>query len=477
MSVVFLCLFVLYETLRCDAIEVYVTMKGDDSMGCGEYSHPCRTMKYVLNQDPEQNEFLFIIPSDTLGQPPVNMVGKVVKIFAEIEVSTTWICPDELSTTPLYTVHSTNLTIKSMYYDLSVCDQGMNPFLCGDDHSDITLERVHIDANSGKEGLPSADPFIVLAHCRITVQDSLIGDYTKIKFEKSQEESVACAWKHGCIELTMCEASFANTSFDYGVYGFIYQKGGSLVLKNDTFATYVFLSYSDFRRTVYCENEGAISISSIVSKRNRQKEVNDLWMDIGKCKLAKNENPDKYVFFHTNITSVTWRWWSESIEMMSFVIEGNIFSPCRTKVFFKFTTKDGKKKTVIVNCSSISYSTTELSVNAELSMFGGARNVSVQMEYPSSKGSGSGTDVSQEYLIQLPEMPKKPTTPEDPKNEEPKRKLKPVVVVVICFLCVVVAGATITVVVVLVYQWKRKRFLKFTSADSNTLVAALNQKD
>ncbi|KAH7817136.1 uncharacterized protein MONOS_9763 [Monocercomonoides exilis] len=447
----------LLGNLRGEELTIYISGQGEDSENCGEMEHPCLTWKYASKQHPAPNKLLFLIPSEAFGHPSVELKGRSIEMQSKAGAGSTLIYPNYAKPFPFFKIVSTDFTLRSLNFNTKAYEDGTIPFLSADEKCAVLLENIDLRANSDGSADPTKlDPFMILKSSSITVKNCNVEDQRNYSHEYSYEEKVACAWNSGCIELSECKANMENTTFRNGVRGFILQRGGWLGLGNDTFDTWTYLGYSDLRRTVRCESEGTLSISAIKTL-NGNDVMDDLWMDIGDCKMEKNENGGKYVYFHVNISNVSWSW-AQKYELLRFEVEGYGFGPCRSRILMGFTVKGATEKTVVTIERPDMFDRKKMTLDVKSKEFGGAQNVSFQIEYPSGKDNGVGTDVTAEFSVELPEWLDDGQSLEE-KEREGRRRRRLIIIIAASASGFVLVVAAVTVVVVVLLVRKRHKMM------------------
>ncbi|KAH7827053.1 uncharacterized protein MONOS_12030 [Monocercomonoides exilis] len=313
----------------------------------------------------------------------------------------------------------------SLNFNTKAYEDGTIPFLSADEKCAVLLENIDLRANSDGSADPTKlDPFMILKSSSITVKNCNVEDQRNYSHEYSYEEKVACAWNSGCIELSECNANMENTTFRNGVRGFILQRGGWLGLGNDTFDTWTYLGYSDLRRTVRCGGEGTLSISAITTLDGND-VLDDLWMDISDCKMEKNENGGGL--------------WICSVPKQN---SDGLYGEGRNR---KDSCDDRASRHVRPK---------KMTLDVKSREFGGAQNVSFQIEYPSGKDNGVGTDVTAEFSVELPESPNDPRSEEEEVNNriDGRRRLIIIIAASASGFVLVVAAVTVEEVVLLVMK-------------------------
>lgn len=460
--------FLLFGELFCEAIKIYISENGKDAEECGTKNQPCLTMIYSLEKCSEKNEIAFAIVSRRLASMiPVEFKDQKIELYAETDNHTSFLRPFRWSLTPVFTTHSTNLSVKALTIIAEWNDNGTNPILSSDENSYLLLENVNLcEVYNGRQIPTLVESFITARDSSLIFNCCRIEDERDYE-EKSLEEDVACPWKSGCIELLECKTVIENTTFSRANCGFVFQRGGSLELKNDSFSADTYILYSDFKRTVHCENKGSLSISSIRTFDREKEEQDDLWMDIGGCTLISNDNPGKYIYFHVNISSIECAWSLLESGYLKFSFEGYGFTLCREKVKFTFASKGATEKTVISKQLK-SWFRTKADVEVEASEFLGASSVSVQFEYPSATGNGSGTEETPELTVVLPEKPD-----EREKTHAPgKNHMKTIILAIVCSFVGVVGAVVLVAVVKIMWERRRRNGERLKTEQNNVLYQA-----
>ncbi|KAH7825906.1 uncharacterized protein MONOS_12779 [Monocercomonoides exilis] len=458
MSIKILLFLIILGKFSYNTKEIYITRKGEDVESCGDQSNPCMTMKYALSHYYSQNKFSFIVPPENINQPPIEFFDRSVELLVENDSDSPMIIPDQSSLSALFCINSSNFSATSFCFNVCAFKDGMNPFLSANDNSNVTLVNVSVKANSEDSADPmNNDPFIILKKSIIAFKCCYFYDLRNLTEFNTFQKSIACEWKHGCIELTDCNATVESTLFHHGVFGFIYQKGGSLVLTKDTFETFYFMAGTKMKRTVHCENEGNLSISSIKT-HHHYNELEDLFMDIGNCKVVKNENPGKYVYFHVNISNVTCEF-QESYDWLNFYVTGYGFTLCRSRILLTFTPKNSTEKVVFIKDHAGSYGFDTIQFDMLYKELKGAKTVAVQIEYPSEKDYGAGTDVTSEHIVKIPENIKEYENLIKANAIHAKKLEIAIIVLSSCFVVTIAVVIALTAVVVVAVLKKRKKRL------------------
>ncbi|KAK2943644.1 hypothetical protein BLNAU_21434 [Blattamonas nauphoetae] len=346
---------VLYSRAKPD--KVRFSSSGYDVDVCGHADFVCRTFEYALEQ------------IDTPVQPTVNVdIGEAAECTKNVVLTKKMIMKGEKEGSTLVfnsgtTAETDNACITcktdAMLRDFTVQHKSdlVARTLFSLNDGVMEVWRMKFEETPGPT--PSKSPILNLAITNSTVtisscsfaqtQASTSSHYftSHISSNLSPSESEAnpdsvCLWETTGVILDTCKSNLSNVSFTDSASGALEVKGGTLALKNPSFArnTPPSTTFPGFRKNMFCSDEAKVTLSA--DEGHTPFDTEDAFIQTSTCDITGLDfDIRRSTWFVPNLSVVKTK---KEQKLYITTFSGSSFFPCGLTVELTSVPKDEKKR-------------------------------------------------------------------------------------------------------------------------------------